>query len=123
MKIEEAKIGDEVWVKGVVSDVSYNIHGEKMFDVRTTSLETPNGFIHKDYVKTELDQPKLVVPQFVADWYEEHKDSLYNEIYKLHHRIMTLEKPYDKMYQWYGNNNDSMETLINMHQFDYTVEE
>ncbi|HEN5820844.1 TPA: DUF1642 domain-containing protein [Streptococcus agalactiae] len=70
----------------------------------------------------QLDQPKPVVPQFVADWYEKNKNDLYKAIYNLNHRIMTLEKPYDKIYIWYCNNWNAIETLINMHQFGYTIE-
>lgn len=77
MKIEEIKTGDEVWIKGIVADVSYNIHGEKMFDVRTTSFETPSGFIHKDYVKTVIDQPKPAVSQCVIDWVDDSRERDY----------------------------------------------
>ncbi|HEM9180007.1 TPA: DUF1642 domain-containing protein [Streptococcus agalactiae] len=70
----------------------------------------------------QVDQPKPKVPQFVADWYEKNKNDLYKAIYNLNHRIMTLEKPYDKIYIWYCNNWNAIETLINMHQFGYTIE-
>ncbi|MCC9755526.1 hypothetical protein HK227_02060, partial [Streptococcus agalactiae] len=48
MKIEELKIGDEGFVKGVISDVSFGIHGNKKFDVRTTPFEDIKGFVTKD---------------------------------------------------------------------------
>lgn len=131
MKIEEVKIEDEVWVKGIVSDISYNIHGEKMFEVRTSSFETPRGFIHKDYVKTVIDQPKPVVPQFVADWYEEHKDNFYLNLHRLAWELIenldeddfVPKKALDSDFKrWYHKTETAIQTLINMHQFGYTVE-
>lgn len=98
MKIEEIKTGDEVWIKGIVSDVSYNIHGEKMFDVRTTSFETPSGFIHKDYVKTVIDQPKLEVPMCIYElikYHKEHKSSLFEAM---------LDNDNKKVNEWFGEN-------------------
>lgn len=131
MKIEEVKIEDEVWVKGIVSDISYNIHGEKMFEVRTSSFETPRGFIHKDYVKTVIDQPKPVVPQFVADWYEEHKDNFYLNLHRLAWELIenldeddfVPKKALDSDFKrWYHKTETAIQTLINMHQFGYTAE-
>ena len=46
----------------------------------------------------KLNPPKPVVPQYVADWYEEHKDNFEKYLY------------------------GAIKTLINMHQFRYEVE-
>ena len=67
-------------------------------------------------------QEKPVVPQFVADWYEENKDdfemSLYNFCVDFHKRKL----PYD-LYEWFNNLIDKpIETLVMMHKFGYEVE-
>lgn len=71
MNIEELKIGDEVFVKGVISDVSFGIHGNKKFDVRTTPFEDIKGFVTKDRLMLP-NQPE--VPRFVAEWIEKCKE-------------------------------------------------
>ena len=72
-----------------------------------------------------LDEPeKPVVPQFVADWYEEHKDNF--EIYLSGLCInFTCHRGRlnDKLANWYEQlENKPIQTLVNMHQFGYEVE-
>lgn len=69
----------------------------------------------------EPDQPKPVVPQFVADWYEEHKEHLDWGIFDV---IWTIKESYaeTEFECWLDRNEYSIQTLINMHQFGYTVE-
>lgn len=76
MKIEELKIGDEVFVKGVVSDKTFNIHGNKKFKIRTTPFEDINGFVAKNKLILP-DQPKPVVPQFAIDWVDDSRERYY----------------------------------------------
>ncbi|MGT2744853.1 DUF1642 domain-containing protein [Streptococcus phocae subsp. phocae] len=71
----------------------------------------------------KIDQPKIEVPKFVADWYETHKKYLDIELGKLFHRIRTRTEPYDDFYFWFGNNDDALTTIINMHQIGYTIKE
>ena len=72
----------------------------------------------------ELDEPeKPVVPQFVADWYEERKDYFEWHLYDLcidsHER-----KLQEDMYAWFNILNDKpIETLFMMHKFGYEVDE
>ena len=72
----------------------------------------------------ELDEPeKPVVPQFVADWYEENKDYFEWHLYDLcidsHER-----KLQEDMYAWFNILNDKpIETLVMMHKFGYEVDE
>ena len=69
-----------------------------------------------------LDEPKKVaIPQFVAEWYEEHKDNLEYDIweYILHWR----KQQKSEFYEWMNYaNNKPLQTLANMHQFGYEVE-
>lgn len=70
----------------------------------------------------QLDEPqKPVVPQFVADWYEEHKKdlgySIWNYIY-----YWDQQEGYD-FKDWFDCGCcGTIQTLFNMHQFGYTVE-
>lgn len=66
---------------------------------------------------------KPVVPQCVADWYEEHKDNLNGEIYYLIRYWEAKERTSD-FYKWFDyTKNEAIKTLINMHQFGYEVED
>ena len=70
----------------------------------------------------QLDKPQEVpVPQFVADWYEECKENLEYNIWSYIYNWETKEKCDFKNWLDLGRNNP-IQTLINMHQFGYTVE-
>ena len=70
----------------------------------------------------QLDEPqKPTVPQFVADWYEENKDDFEAKLFSyLINWYSITEAPDVK--QWIFENNDSLQILINMHQFGYEIE-
>lgn len=72
-------------------------------------------------VQQELEKP--IVPQFVADWYEEHKDNF--EIYISELCINFTchrERLNDKLANWYEQlENKPIQTLVNMHQFGYEI--
>lgn len=69
--------------------------------------------------------PKPVVPQYVADWYEEHKDDF--EI-KLFQCICEAVENYDEnsandFENWLmSDDTEVIKTLVNMHRFGYEVE-
>ena len=71
----------------------------------------------------ELDEPeKPVVPQFVADWYEENKDYFESNLYSLCVDFHKRELP-DDLHEWFTkNNNKPIETLVKMKLFGYEVE-
>lgn len=70
----------------------------------------------------QLDEPqKPVVPQFVADWYEECKENLEYNIWSYIYNWETKEECDFKNWLDLGRNNP-IQTLVNMHQFGYTVE-
>ena len=67
---------------------------------------------------------KTLVPQFVADWYEEHKDN-----FEIHLSGLCInftchrERLNDKLANWYEQlENKPIQTLVNMHQFGYEVQ-
>ena len=69
----------------------------------------------------QLDEPqKLVVPQFVADWYEDIVDDFYVVLVRL---VLNYENNTDMpICKWFFETEDALTILINMHQFGYTVE-
>lgn len=67
---------------------------------------------------------KPVVPQCVADWYEEHKETFG---YDLVEAINSIPTPFDDVdftdfEKWILDNEESLTILVNMHQFGYKVE-
>lgn len=69
-----------------------------------------------------LNAPKKpVVPQYVADWYEEHKDDFEDSVYDFCIQF-SEERLNDDLYKWFCNDdNKPIQTLANMHQFGYEV--
>ena len=71
----------------------------------------------------QLDEPQeVVVPKFVADWYEKHKDDLEYDIWE--YILHWGKQQKSEFYEWMNHaNNKPFQTLANMHQFGYKVEE
>ena len=73
----------------------------------------------------KLDEPeKVKVPQFVADWYEENKDEFELNLWVF---LTDFDEENIDMSErfgiWLGDeDNNPIQTLVNMHQFGYTVE-
>ncbi|MCF1634330.1 DUF1642 domain-containing protein [Streptococcus gallolyticus] len=70
-----------------------------------------------------LDEPKKpVVPRFVADWYEEHKEDLEYNLYRLCIDFCG-RKLHEDLHEWFKfDKNKPIETLILMHKFGYEVQ-
>ena len=75
--------------------------------------------------------PKPVVPQFLANWYEEIKGEFYLNLHylawdlfeSLDENACVLEKALDDdVTRWYRKNKNAIQTIVNMHQFGYEVE-
>ena len=75
-----------------------------------------------DKVRQELNKP--VVKQFVADWYEEHKEELEFNIWDWIKYTQEEEKIKNRQFtEWLAEcENDPVETLIKMKLYGYTVE-
>lgn len=71
----------------------------------------------------QLDGPeKPVVPQFVADWYENNKYDFEDNLYRLC-TLYTERKLFKELDEWfYNDNNKPIETLVMMHKFGYEIE-
>lgn len=71
---------------------------------------------------SKLDEPqKPAVPQFVANWYEEYKDNLEYNIWD--YVFMFKKQEETSFKKWFNDyKTKPFQTLVNMHQFGYTVE-
>ena len=84
------------------------------------------GKISVSYAEDLYDSffEKPVVPQFVADWYEENKKDYDYELWDYLSSWEDQKK--DDFKKWIGESykgDESIITLVNMHQFGYEVEE
>lgn len=84
------------------------------------------GHISVSYAEDLYDSffPKPVVPPYVADWYEEIKDSFG---YNLTEAINSIPVPIDgeelsDFEKWLLDDEQALTTLVNMYQFGYEVE-
>lgn len=80
------------------------------------------GKISVSYAEDLYDSffPKPVVPQFVADWYEENKKDF---DYNLWDYLTSWDRQKGSDFKkWINNEIDVLQTLVNMHQFGYEVE-
>ena len=102
---------------------------EVIEEIKKQSMQAYDDFaIIRDtaiYIVNQLDEPeKPIVPQFVADWYEENKDDFEFNLYCLcvdfNCRPVKLD---NRINRWFSNtSNKSIQTLVAMHFFGYEVE-
>nr|DAJ25670.1 MAG TPA: Protein of unknown function (DUF1642) [Caudoviricetes sp.] len=70
----------------------------------------------------QLDEPqKVKVPQFVADWYERNENNLDYNIWEYIYNWDDQEESEFK--NWFNCSKKAFQTLVNMHQFGYEVDE
>ena len=74
----------------------------------------------------QLDKPqKVVVPKFVAEWYEENKDVFEANLYRYAYNIPSVfdSDKLNEFERWFLTaGKKPFQTLVNMHQFGYEVE-
>lgn len=82
------------------------------------------GHISVSYAEDLYDSffPKSVVPQYVADWYEEHKDILNEAIWEYLVNWDDADHNDFKRWMYKSYENGAIQTLVNMHQFGYEIE-
>ena len=76
-----------------------------------------------DKIRQKLNRP--VVQQFVADWYEENKDSFEGNLYRCAYNIPSTfdGAKLNEFERWFLTaGTKPFQTLVNMHQFGYEVE-
>ncbi|MCK1187787.1 DUF1642 domain-containing protein [Streptococcus uberis] len=72
MKIEELKIGQTVYVKGIITD----IEEDEILDLEIHTSEN-NFCVNSSDVYVSIDQPKLKIPQFMLDWVDDSRERYY----------------------------------------------
>ena len=115
---------DKVYLKGYVIGHAADTLGYQGLMVQLENLdvvEIDNNLVHK-----KIDEPqKPVVKQFVADWYEEYKDDFEGELFRCVDLITRDFEDGDlsEFEEWFiDGKTKPFQTLVNMHQFGYTVE-
>ncbi|MGZ1075886.1 DUF1642 domain-containing protein [Streptococcus thermophilus] len=82
------------------------------------------GYISTEHAEELYDSiiNKPAVPQYVADWYEEHKDNLNESIWE--YLVNWDDANWDDFHRWISqpDENGVITTLVNMNQFGYEVE-
>lgn len=70
----------------------------------------------------QLDEPRKVkVKKFVADWYERNENNLDYNIWEYIYNWDDQEESEFK--NWFNCSKKALQTLVNMHQFGYEVDE
>lgn len=80
----------------------------------------------KDADKIRQELNKVKIPQFVADWYEENKDGFEGNLYRCAYNIPSVfdGAKLNEFERWFLTaGTKPFQTLVNMHQFGYEVEE
>lgn len=99
----------EVWLKAIMGE----------FERDFSSAKWREGYEQGKF-EGMFVREKVVVPQFVADWYEEHKDNLEFNIFDYVYRF-DQNAGFD-FKDWFDDfNTKPIQTLVNMHQFGYEV--
>ena len=78
-----------------------------------------------DNLKEIKKSQKVTVPQFVADWYKEHKDDFEIALFRCIDHIPSVydEGDLNEFEEWIiDGETKPFQTLVNMHQFGYDVE-
>lgn len=104
----------EVWLKVIMSEFKQDFsHAKWCESYEQGKLE---GLVEREKVK---------VTQFVADWYEENKDSFEFNVWDwIAFRDEAKKLENREFNNWINDSRENpIQTLVNMHQFGYEVEE
>ncbi|GAB6634993.1 DUF1642 domain-containing protein [Streptococcus uberis] len=112
MKIEELKEGQKILVECEFDSLA----GANQAWVL---IQGEGELVQLDNIKPY--QPKLEVPNFVAEWYEDNKDKLEEELCYQIWLIRESGAETDFEY-WLTETENPIQILINMHQFGLSVE-
>lgn len=115
---------DKVYLKGYVIGRAADTLGYEGLMVQLENLDVVE--IDKSLVHRDINKPqKVKVPRFVADWYEEHKDDFEIALFRCIDHIPSVydEGDLNEFEEWIiDGETKPFQTLVNMHQFGYTVE-
>ena len=115
-----------VWIDGILREFGNGFGSEKWREgYEQGKFEgefVGNQLKDADKIRQELNKP--VIPQFVADWYEENKDDFEFNVWDWIAFRNEPEKLKNKEFNSWINDGEGnpIQTLVNMHQFGYEVE-
>lgn len=116
---------EKVYLEGYVVGHTADTLGYKGLLVQLENLDVVE--IDKNLVHKDINEPqKPVVPQFVADWYEENKDDFEGNLFRFINRLpaMYQDGEFSEFEKWVIEaHTKPFQTLVNMHQFGYEVKE
>ena len=103
----------EVWLKVIMSEFKQDFSHAKWRE----------GY-EQGKLEGMVERKKVKVKKFVADWYEEHKDEFEYNVWDWLSSKSELGKIDSKFAFWLNDvDNKPIQTLVNMHQFGYEVDE
>lgn len=115
---------DKVYLGGYVVGHTADTLGYRGLQIQLENLDIVE--IDKNLVHKGINEPqKPVVKQFVADWYEEHKDDFETNLFNTIGLVIRDFEDGDlsAFEEWILDKHKApFQTLVNMHQFGYTVE-
>lgn len=107
------------WLSKILKELGSEFEQKKFQEGFKLGSWIGRQLINADKIRQELNKP--VVPQFVADWYEGHKDNLEFNIFDYVYRF-DQNAGFD-FKDWFDDfNTKPIQTLVNMHQFGYEDE-
>ncbi|GAB6710578.1 DUF1642 domain-containing protein [Streptococcus uberis] len=101
MKIEELKIGQTVYVKGIITD----IEEDEILDLEIHTSEN-NFCVNSRDVYVSIDQPKPKMPQFMLDWVDDSREHSYEFDEWFYYSNQPLE-----VYKWLNKKNKRQKEL------------
>ena len=123
-RLRELPLHDrEVWLKAIMGefeqDFSHAKWREGYEQGKFEGAWVGEQLKDADKIRRELDKPK--VKQFVADWYEKHKNDIEFEIWNFLYTFDSQKE--DEFKKWFNDSKTKpFQILVNMHQFGYEVE-
>ena len=104
----------EVWLKVIMSEFKQDFSHAKWRE----------GY-EQGKLKGMVERKKVKVKKFVADWYEENKDSFEFNVWDwIAFRDEAKKLENREFNNWINNSRENpIQTLVNMHQFGYEVDE
>lgn len=114
-RLRELPLHDrEVWLKAIMGE----------FEQDFSRAKWREGY-EQGKVEGLIEREKVTVPQFVADWYKEHKDDFEIALFRCIDHIPSVydEGDLNEFEEWIiDGETKPFQTLVNMHQFGYEVE-
>ena len=127
-RLRELPLHDrEVWLKAIMGEFEQDFSCAKWREGyeqgKFEGAWVGNQLKDADKIRQELNKP--VVPQFVADWYEENKDDFETKLFRVIDLIPIVYKEGElsEFEEWIVDGHTApFQTLVNMHQFGYEVD-